>query len=358
MRSLMLIGPLGVVMMLVFTRPDVVTGAAWAALTLVPSAVMLWLTPPARSPSADLERWGRRFGVYLVISNLAWASSLPVLRPAVGLASEQTAQLLVLVAVANTLVLMGAFLPRLFHLSIAVLSGGITVSLLIWGIGFNRYLALMVPAYVVILVQLQQHMRTATERSIRLALENEALLRELGREHDLLEHEARHDPLTGLLNRSAFLELVDASLPSVQVAGRRPAVAFLDLDHFKQVNDVHGHLVGDRVLMQVAERLRGAVRDDDVIGRFGGDEFTVFLRTADDESARRAGERIVGAFDAPFVVDGLDLAVGVSVGIGMATGPDVTGESLIGVADDSLYRAKSQGRHRVEVAHAGPGPVD
>jgi diguanylate cyclase (GGDEF)-like protein len=289
---------------------------------------------------------------------VAWVAAIPLLEPGADGAAVQTAQLLVLIAVANTLVLMGAFLPRLFLVAIGILGGGVMVALLIWGIGFNRFLALVIPVYVVILVQLQQHMRGATVRSIHLALENEALLRELGREHDLLEHEARHDQLTGLLNRTAFMELVDLSLAATPVVGRCPAVAFVDLDHFKQINDVHGHLVGDRVLMQVADRLRGAVRDDDVIGRFGGDEFTVFLRTADGSTARRAGERIVSAFDLPFVIDGLDLPVGVSVGIGRLDGERngdglITAESLIRVADDSLYRAKSQGRHRVEVASVG-----
>jgi diguanylate cyclase (GGDEF)-like protein len=335
--------------MLFIVRPGWVVGAVWAALLVLTAVVVVPLTPPGSAPIAVLERWERWYSPYLVFTLLVWASSIPLMRPQV--ASLQTAQLLVLVTIANTLVLMGAFLPRLFHVSIAVLSVAIAVELWVWGIGVNHYLALMMPVYVLILVQLQRHMRTATVRGIRLALENEALLRELGRDHDRLEHQARHDHLTGLLNRAAFLELVGVGM-AVGAAPRSasPAVAFLDLDHFKAINDEHGHLVGDEVLVQVAERLRSAVRDDDLVGRFGGDEFTVFLRAADETAARRAGERIVAAFDPDVVVGDLHLHIGVSVGIGMAERPGGSAESLIALADASLYRAKSRGRHRVEVA--------
>jgi diguanylate cyclase (GGDEF)-like protein len=351
-RSLVLTGPLGMVLMLVVVRPDWVTGTVWALLTLVPSVVILLLTPPALSALPALERWEHRYRVYLIVDLLAWASAIPLMRPAAGHASEQTAQLLVLVAIANTLVLIGAFLPRLVRSVIVIYSAVVMVSLLVWGIGFNRFLAVFVPLYAVLLLQMQQHMRVATERSMRLALENEVLLRELGHDHDRLEHQARHDHLTGVLNRSAFLELVGMELDVARTASRTPAVAFLDLDHFKRVNDLHGHLVGDRLLVQVCERIRGAVRDDDLVGRYGGDEFTVFFRAADDDSARRAGERIVAAFERPFRVDDLDLQVGISVGIAMGMDPAITAEDLISLADASLYRAKAQGRHRVEVARA------
>ncbi len=356
MRALTMTGPIAVVLMLFMIRPSWVVGAVWAGLLLVPAAVVVACTPTRRAPVAALERWERWYGPYLIVNLLIWTSAIPLMQPDV--ASLQTAQLLVLVAIANTLVLMGAFLPRLFLVSIVVLSGAIMVSLWVWGLGVNRYLALAVPVYVLILVQLQRHMRWATVRGIRLAVENEALLRELGRDHDRLEHEARHDHLTGLLNRAAFIELVTVGLAAGGLPRDvAPAIAFLDLDHFKQVNDVHGHLVGDQVLVQVADRLRGAVRDDDLVGRFGGDEFTVFLRASDDASARRAGERIVAAFEPGFVVGDLELHVGVSVGIGLAEGAGGAGrtaEALIALADASLYRAKSRGRHRVEVAHLAP----
>jgi len=354
-RSLTLMGPVSVGLMLLLTRPGIAVGAVWAVLLLVPSGCMVLLTPAVPSPAAVLTRWGSRVRPYLAVNMLTWAAALALLRPPADQPAVQTAQLLVLVAVANTLVLIGAFLPRTFHVALGVLGAGIMLALLVWGIGFNRYLVLAIPVYLVVLVQMQQHMRDATVRSIRLALENETLLRELGREQERLEHEASHDHLTGLLNRSAFLELLDLNLGATGPR-RGLAVAFLDLDNFKGVNDAHGHLVGDLVLQQVAARIRNSVRDGDLAGRFGGDEFTVLLRVRDAAAARTAGERIVTAFDRPFVVDGVAMSVGVSVGIGMTCRAGMTADELMSRADTSVYRAKSGGRHRVELAEDGSGP--
>jgi diguanylate cyclase (GGDEF)-like protein len=348
-RGLALMTPVSVVLMLVLSRAPLVPSVLWAAAVILPSLAVGLVTPGPGATIGALDRWERTFGIHLAVNQAVWAGALVVLRPAADRPEVETAQLLVLVAVANSLVLLGAFLPRLFVRSLVVLGGVTTVLLIGWGIGFNRYLALAVPIYGVILMQLQGHMRAATARSIRLALENEVLLRELGAEQARLEHEASHDHLTGLLNRAAFLEELEDRLAHA-ASGRRVAVAFVDLDHFKDVNDAYGHVVGDHLLIAVAERLRGAVRADDVVARFGGDEFTVILGpVADAETARGAGRRITDAFDEPFVVDGLVLSVGVSVGVGLARRDRCDADSLIGLADQAVYAAKAGGRHRVEV---------
>jgi diguanylate cyclase (GGDEF)-like protein len=348
-RGLTLTSPVSVGLMLLLTRPGIPAGALWATLLLVPSLCIVALTPRATAPTPALLRWEVRVRIYLVVNLVTWASALALLRPPVDEPAVQTAQLLVLVAVANALVLIGAFLPRTFHLAIGVFGASIVVGLAIWGIGFNRFLVLAIPVYLVVLVQLQLHMRGATVRSIRLALENETLLRELGHEQERLEHEASHDQLTGLFNRSAFLELVDRRV-ALAPEERCTALAFLDLDRFKEVNDAHGHVVGDLLLTEVGQRLRGAVRAGDIVGRFGGDEFTVLLGDVPDAAtARLAGERIVAAFDDPFLVDGLVLGVGMSVGVAAVTGRSVTADELVRMADRAVYAAKSEGRHRVSV---------
>jgi diguanylate cyclase (GGDEF)-like protein len=348
-RGLALMTPVSVLLMLVLSRAPLVPSALWAAAVVVPSIAMGVLTPGPAATVDTLDRWERRFGAHLVVNQAVWASALVLLRPPTGRPEVETAQLLVLVAVANSLVLLGAFLPRLFARALIVLGGVTTVLLIGWGLGFNRYLALAVPIYGVILVQLQGHMRAATARSIRLALENEVLLRELGAEQARLEHEATHDHLTGLLNRAAFLDEVERRLAAAP-PGRSVAIAFVDLDHFKDVNDDYGHVVGDHLLVAVADRLRSAVRVDDVVARFGGDEFTVILGPVPDAgTARGAGQRITDAFDEPFAVDGILLSVGVSVGVGMARRDRCDADSLIGLADQAVYAAKAGGRHRVEV---------
>jgi diguanylate cyclase (GGDEF)-like protein len=348
-RSLIRTAPISVGLMLLLTRPAVAPGAVWGALVLVPSVWMVLRTPRATAPGPELERWDRWFQVYIATNMLAWASALVLLRPPTDSATVQTVQVLVLVALANSLVLMGAFVPRTFHLALGILAVATSVLLVLVGIGINRYLALVVPVYAVILVQLQQHMRAASVRSIHLALENEALVRDLGREQERLEHDASHDHLTGLFNRSAFLDIVGRRVTGSR-AGYRTAVAFADLDRFKAVNDEHGHVIGDLLLVEVGRRLRAAVRAGDMVARFGGDEFTILMDdVGDSATARAAGERIVAAFDRPFVVEGLQVDVGLSVGIAVAPEASTRVDDLVRRADRAVYAAKSGGRHRVVV---------
>ena len=352
-RSLLLMTPLSAGLMVLLVRPPLWAAVLWAAVLVVPAVLVAWRSPPPTAALPVLDRWEAAYGHFVTVNLLTWASALVVLRPPPDQPEVQTAQLLVLVAVGNSLVLLGAFLPRLFARFLVVFSTAIVVGLVGWGIGLNRLLAAAVPVYALILFELQGQMRAATERSVRLALENRLLLQELGVEQERLEREARHDHLTGLLNRAAFLEELERCLATSR-ADRPVAMGFVDLDHFKQVNDRHGHVVGDRVLALVARRLRSAVRAEDVVARFGGDEFTVlFGPVPDAATARLAGQRITAAFDGPFEVDGLVLRVGVSVGIGLAAGADGDADGLVRLADRAVYAAKAAGRHRVEVL----GPV-
>jgi diguanylate cyclase (GGDEF)-like protein len=153
-------------------------------------------------------------------------------------------------------------------------------------------------------------------------------------------HAALHDPLTGLANRSLIMDRLDVALKR---SGRRStltAVVFLDLDDFKRINDTLGHLAGDDLLVGVAERLRGAVRPGDTVGRWGGDEFTVVcddIETAAD--VPDIIERIAAAFALPFAVRGTELPVFAS--IGFAVSGDIDDPSaLIAAADSEMYRFK------------------
>jgi len=154
------------------------------------------------------------------------------------------------------------------------------------------------------------------------------------------EYEALHDSLTGLPNRvSLMTRLHDAceDLPTVPVA-----VMLVDLDHFKEVNDTLGHYVGDRLLVEVAKRLRGALRTGDFIARLGGDEFAILAyRVADESAALDAAARLRAAFDTTFSLSGADLASQCSVGIAMAPRDGADEDLLLKRADVALYDAKS-----------------
>ncbi|WP_158219642.1 bifunctional diguanylate cyclase/phosphodiesterase [Ideonella sp. A 288] len=158
---------------------------------------------------------------------------------------------------------------------------------------------------------------------------------------------ARHDLLTGLANRAVLREELERALAGNR-RGETLALLCLDLDRFKPVNDTYGHAAGDDLLRQVAERLRGCVREIDVVGRMGGDEFTVVQRgAAQPEGSTRLGQRIIEALSHPFDVDGHVVHIGTSVGIALAPVDGDDPETLLHHGDLALYRAKSDGRARI-----------
>jgi diguanylate cyclase (GGDEF)-like protein len=163
-----------------------------------------------------------------------------------------------------------------------------------------------------------------------------------------LEHQAYHDPLTGLANRALFLQRLSELLDS----GRRDfTVLFLDLDDFKTINDSLGHSIGDELLEAVAGRLRGALKHGDLAARLGGDEFAVLLhgvRQSDD--AGRVADRVIELFNRPFSVAGHEISVHASLGIVEGWGAGVAdAEELLRNADVAMYTAKNAGKQRHEV---------
>jgi diguanylate cyclase (GGDEF)-like protein len=168
--------------------------------------------------------------------------------------------------------------------------------------------------------------------------------------HDGLAHRVLHDPLTDLPNRTLFLDRLALALARLRRNEASIAVLFIDLDDFKMVNDSLGHGAGDRLLVELGERLRRAIRPSDTIARFGGDEFVVLCEDITDaRGAVAVGERIVDAASVPFLLDGREMYVSASVGVALALDADATPETLLRDADAAMYRAKERGRGRVEV---------
>jgi diguanylate cyclase (GGDEF)-like protein/PAS domain S-box-containing protein len=166
-----------------------------------------------------------------------------------------------------------------------------------------------------------------------------------------LAHQSLHDPLTGLPNRTCFLDRLSVALGRADRKRHSVAVMFLDLDRFKVVNDSLGHDAGDRVLMVIADRLRQAVRPGDTIGRFGGDEFVILCEDINGEPGAVAlAERVAKAVGKPINLDSEgDLVLTTSIGIALPRDDDETADTLLRDADAAMYRAKDRGRARHEV---------
>ncbi len=189
-------------------------------------------------------------------------------------------------------------------------------------------------------------------RTLELQKLNEKLVMEIN-ERRAIEEQLKTlsitDPLTGLFNRRHFYELVEREISRCLRYHHNLAVLMLDLDHFKQVNDLHGHLVGDQTLKAVANLCANLVRENDVVARFGGEEFVVLMPETYLEQARIAAERIRSVVEKTSIVTNAgDISVTISIGVTEwnAQGEMVV-DKLIDLADQALYRAKQAGRNRI-----------
>jgi diguanylate cyclase (GGDEF)-like protein/PAS domain S-box-containing protein len=164
------------------------------------------------------------------------------------------------------------------------------------------------------------------------------------RSEDRMRHEALHDPLTGLANRTLLRDRLEHALARSTREEQLTGVLFVDLDDFKLVNDAHGHAAGDAVLVQLGERLLAAVRPADTVARLGGDEFVVVCEEVDEAEAMALGQRLEEAIRAPLTVADVGYTLSASIGVALGrTDPD----ALLADADAAVYQAKAAGGSRV-----------
>ena len=199
---------------------------------------------------------------------------------------------------------------------------------------------------------LDQHIR---QRTAELNSSNQKLKRVIQERllaEDRLQRQANYDDLTGLPNRSLAKDRLEQTISKAKRQGLNPAVAFLDLDNFKQVNDTLGHAAGDELLKQAATRLAACARRSDTVARLGGDEFLLILDHGDKEPSRsretdikRFGERVINSFSRPFVLGGAEVAVTPSLGFAIYPKDGQDLDALMRSADTAMYRSKKEGRN-------------
>lgn len=173
-----------------------------------------------------------------------------------------------------------------------------------------------------------------------------AHLAELNESRKALDHLARHDTLTGLPNRRMFFDRLEHAIANSRRSGKLLAVLFVDLDHFKEINDTLGHAVGDGVLIHVAKMLTASVREIDTVARLGGDEFVILLDTINDpQHVMVITQKLHDRFQYPVQISGHELLVHASIGIGIYPKDGKDADELMQNADHAMYIAKNQGRN-------------
>ena len=162
-----------------------------------------------------------------------------------------------------------------------------------------------------------------------------------------LRHLALHDPICGLPNRIFFGERLETVINDVRAGGATAAVFYIDLDHFKDVNDTLGHPIGDELILNVTQRLSHIMRGEDLVARLGGDEFAIITNCASDSYSLQAiAGRIIAAVCAPYMISGHNIIIGASIGIAVIDRRARDAADILRYADMALYRAKNEGRNR------------
>lgn len=187
-----------------------------------------------------------------------------------------------------------------------------------------------------------------TYHSVRVSTLREAV-DNLQHEHWRLHEKVGRDALTGLANREAVLNELDAALATVGERNTNLCLIMADVDHFKHINDTYGHLAGDKVLQCIAAKLQQLLREFDIVGRFGGEEFIIMLEDTPLPIARKVAERLRSGVEHELVqCDEQNISLTISLGLTQAAARDDV-RGLIRRADDALYQAKEEGRNRVVV---------
>jgi diguanylate cyclase (GGDEF)-like protein len=319
--------------------PLVVWLGAIAVLSLARLALVLAYR--RRSPVPfEMIGWEQAFVLTLVGISLAWGVGGALLLPLDSLA-HQAIIYFFLIGIAGGAVASYSVHPTACLLSLLSLLVPVTIRFALQDVIELRAMAAAGVMYLIASIRATRNYGAFWRRTFRLSWE-------LQEAHQLAHRMARTDELTGLNNRRAFTEQCERALEQARRYGRQLALVMFDIDHFKTVNDTYGHAAGDRVLQALAEAIERTVREVDVAGRLGGEEFAVMLPETGGVEAAALAERLrqaVAGLSVPHEGGGITFTC--SFGVAARTEDVMELDTLLSRADEALYRAKRQGRDRI-----------
>ncbi|MGD9955887.1 MAG: putative bifunctional diguanylate cyclase/phosphodiesterase [Dehalococcoidia bacterium] len=347
-RAMLLIGPPAALTLALLTH-GTTAGQVALFVTLEAATVALALsalTALLRKLREDPAATHVPSVIALTLAAAVWPAAFVVLDPQ-DQGGHYLALMFCIAAAATSLSATAAYRP--FFLALMAGNLAPTTILIVTGSllpEISPWLAFMSVCFAgALAVSFEQAHRTILE-AIGARVVEEGLSEQLYEANARLVHRATHDDLTGLANRALFRDVLERRIQAVHAGSRELALLYLDLDRFKVINDSLGHAEGDALLQAAAERLRGCIRNDDLLARLGGDEFTLVAPDIDVHGALALAERVRAAFDPEFHIAGLRSTVTVSVGVAMSV-PDVSALDLMRYADAALYEAKAKGRNTV-----------
>lgn len=319
--------------------PGLTLGLAGAFFAL--GALRLWMRPPVSGDAKANRRWLRRYALVLPMASGLWAAVQAWILLDGRFGPEM--RMVSLVATIGYATVFANIYSTVRNLAVA----GVALLFLpllavLWSQPAERALAVAMSFYAMYLAGAVVRSHSEYRRRLRL---DEALLEQ----RDLFEHLSRTDPLTGVYNRRHFTEHLDLAAQQAQRGGPGFTLLLLDVDHFKRVNDLHGHVTGDACLQALADRLQRLFpAPDSLLARLGGEEFGV-LFPGSEASAMAAAEALRhDLVNRPIECDGKVLTVTASMGVGAFDPPrHGDGDALYRAVDMALYGAKGQGRNRV-----------
>jgi diguanylate cyclase (GGDEF)-like protein len=296
----------------------------------------------------DLQLWRSLFIFGACLGGIVWGSTGFIFLPHIN---PQQQTLLLLVLAGTTAGAVPVFTPVLSAAVIFITTIALPVIIILSVAGSNFLFDSTVIVYFFFLLALSKKTHMTLRYALGLQFENNALLvnlseakNELEKINKKLEQAATHDPLTNVANRNLFITIFDQAIENAKHNKNILALMYIDLDNFKNVNDIHGHHVGDQLLLVLTDRLEHVVNSPDEVARLGGDEFTIIREDINNPKEIAAfAKRVCEIIAEPIIINELELRITASIGIGVYPIDGNDAEKLLNVADRAMYHVKERG---------------